>query len=190
MTVTETTSRRQFSTPRCRRIVVVGTTGSGKTTLARRISERLDIPHVELDAIFWGPNWTPAPIEDFGRRIAQALGGQAWVADGNYSRVRDVVWGRADSVVWLDYALPVIMRQLVRRTFRRVVRQEELWNDNRERAWVQLFSRDSLFLWALQTYPRRRREYPLLFERPEYAHLAVVHLRSPRATRDWLENLR
>ena len=190
MTCTDTVSNRHFSTTRCRHIVVVGTTGSGKTTLARRISERLDIPHVELDAIFWGPNWTPAPIEDFRLRIAQALEGQTWVADGNYSRVRDVVWGRADSVVWLDYTLPLIMGRLVRRTFQRVVRQEELWNDNRERAWVQLFSRDSLFLWALQTYPRRRREYPLLFERPEYAHLAVAHLRSPRATRDWLETLR
>jgi hypothetical protein len=82
------------------------------------------------------------------------------------------------------------MGRLVRRTFQRVVRREELWNDNRERAWVQLFSRDSLFLWALRTYSRRRREYPLLFERPEYAHLAVVHLRSPQATRAWLETLR
>ena len=71
MTVTETVSSRQFSTTRCQRIVVVGTTGSGKTTLARSISERLAVPHVELDALFWGPNWTPVPVEDFWRRIAQ-----------------------------------------------------------------------------------------------------------------------
>ena len=190
MTFTGTVSNRKLSATRCWRIVVVGTTGSGKTTLARQISERLDIPHVELDALFWGPNWTPAPIEEFRQHIAQALEGPAWVADGNYSRVRELVWGRANRVVWLDYALPLIMGRLVRRTFQRVARREELWNANRERAWVQLFSRDSLLLWALRTYPRRRREYPLLFESAEYAHLAVDHLRSPQATREWLETLR
>lgn len=173
-----------------RRIAVVGTTGSGKTTMARRIAQRLAIAHVELDALHWGPDWTPAPTEAFRERTAQALSGDAWVVDGNYSKVRDIVWSRADTVVWLDYPLPVILGQLAWRTLRRVITREELWQGNRERFAAQFASRDSLFLWALRTYPRRRREYPALLERPEYAHLTLAHLRSPRAARHWLASLR
>ena len=170
-----------------RRIAVVGTTGSGKTTLARQLSERLGLPHVELDALHWDADWTAAPVEVFRERTAAALSGDAWVVDGNYGKVRDIVWSRADTLVWLDYDLPLILWRLVRRTFRRVVTQEELWNGNRERWRDQLLSRDSLFLWVLQTYWRRRREYPLYFK--EYAHLEIVRLRSPKATHTWLSRL-
>ena len=173
-----------------RRIAVVGTTGSGKTTLAQWISGRLGIPHVELDALHWGPDWTPVPLQVFRERTARALVGDAWVSDGNYGKVRDLVWRRADTIVWLDYGLPVILGRLAWRTLRRIFTREELWSGNRERFHVQFFTRDSLFLWAFRTFPRRRWEYPLLFQRPEYAHLHVICLHSPRATRKWLENLR
>lgn len=173
-----------------RRVSVVGTTGSGKTVLAHQISQRLAIPHVELDALFWGSDWTPVPIEVFRENITQALSGDAWVVDGNYGRARDVVWSRADTVVWLDYSLSVILGRLMWRTMRRIFTKQELWGGNRETFRTQFFSRDSLFLWALHSYPRKRREYPLLFQMPEYAHLSVVHLRSPRTAREWLEGLR
>ncbi len=86
------------------RINVVGVTGSGKTTLARRLSDRLDIPHVELDALFWGPGWTETPDDVFRERVRQALAGERWVVDGNYSRIRDIIWPRADTIIWLDYS--------------------------------------------------------------------------------------
>ena len=172
-----------------RRIHVVGTTGSGKTTLAQRLAQLLRISHIELDALHWGPNWALPMVEEFRERVAEALSGDRWVVDGNYGKVRDIVWARADTVVWLDYALPVIMGRLLWRTIRRGVTREELWSGNRERLWNHFFSRDSLLLWALQTYPRRRREYPMLLAKPEYAHLAVVRLRSPRATKDWLSGI-
>ena len=170
------------------RISVVGTSGSGKTTLARQISQCLAIPHVELDALHHEPNWTEAPIEVFRKRVEQSLSGNSWVVDGNYSKVRDIVWSRADTVVWLDYPLSVIMERVVRRTFWRVVTQEELWNGNRE-TWQTTFSRDSIILWVLQTYQKSRKEYPLLFKQPEYAHLKVVQMRSPITTINWLSRL-
>jgi adenylate kinase family enzyme len=137
------------SIPDCgRRISVVGTSGSGKTTLARQISQRLAIPHVELDALHHEPDWQEAPTDVFRKRVEQSLSSDSWVVDGNYSKVRDIVWSRADTVVWLDYSLPVIMTRLLRRTLRRVVAQEELWSGNRE-TWQQTFSRDSILLWAL-----------------------------------------
>jgi adenylate kinase family enzyme len=172
-----------------RRIVVVGTSGSGKTVLAGEISRRLAIPHVELDALHWEPNWTMAPLAVLRERVAQAVGAPAWVVDGNYAKVRDLVWSRADSVVWLDFALPVILWQLARRTVTRAVTQEALWSGNRERLTTALFSRDSILLWALQTYRKHRAEYPMLLSHPEHAHLTLVRLRSPRAARAWLSSL-
>ena len=171
------------------RISVVGTSGSGKTTLARQISQRLAIPHVELDALHWEPNWTEVPDEVMRDRVTIALSCNTWVVDGNYSVVRDIVWGKADTLVWLDYPFWVIMKQLLWRTFWRSVTQEEVCNGNRETLQKALFSRDSILLWALQTYQKRRREYPILFQKPEYAHLEVLCMRSPKSTQDWLSSL-
>jgi adenylate kinase family enzyme len=171
------------------RIAVVGTTGSGKTILARQLSRRLAIPLVELDALYWGPGWSETPTPLFRERVAMALQGAAWVVDGNYSKVRDLVWSRAHSLVWLDYALPVVMWRLIARTLARVATGEELWAGNRERVATALLSRESILLWALKTYRRYRREYPVLLGQPEYAHLSLVRLRSPRATRAWLSGL-
>lgn len=120
-----------------RRIVVVGTTGSGKTTTARRLAANLGYPHVELDALHWEPNWTPAPVEVFRRRVREVTRAACWVVDGNYSQVRDVLWPAADTIVWLDYALPVIMGRLLRRTARRALPREELWNGNRANPAVE-----------------------------------------------------
>jgi len=178
-----------FDVERHRRLAVVGTTGCGKTTLAQRLSLLLHIPHVELDALHWGPNWTEAPDALFRERVDLALQGNAWVTDGNYHVVRDIVWSRANAVIWLDYPLAVIMTRLFWRTLQRALTQEELWSGNRERLRAAFFSRDSIFLWALKTYGRRRREYPLLLARPEHAHLAVVHLRSPSEAEKWLAGL-
>ena len=172
-----------------RRIAVVGTSGSGKTTLARRLAQWLGIEHVELDALHWGPDWTPAPREVFRERVWRALGEDAWATDGNYSVVRDIVWCRADTVVWLDYSLPVVMARVTQRTVRRFVTREQLWNGNQERFRQSFLSQNSIVWWALRTYRRRKREYPVLFARPEHAHLRVVHLSSPRAAGQWLRSL-
>jgi adenylate kinase family enzyme len=178
-----------LGSPNCsQRISVVGTSGSGKTTLARQISQRLAIPHVELDALHHEPNWTEAPLEVFRQRVEQSLSGDIWVVDGNYSKVRDIVWSRADTVIWLDYTLPIIMTRLLRRTLRRVITKEELWNGNRE-TWRILFSNDSIILWALTAYPKNRQQYPILFKQSEYDHLKVVQMRSPKTTQAWLSSL-
>ena len=171
-----------------RRIAVVGTSGSGKTSLACQISKRLGIPRIELDALHWEPNWKEAPTDIFRERVELALRGDAWVIDGNYSMARDIIWCRAQAIVWLDYALPLVLARLIQRTVRRIATREVLWNGNRE-DWNALFGRDSLILWAINTHPKHRRDYPLLLERPEYAHLSLTRLHSPRQTNEWLSRL-
>ncbi len=173
-----------------RRIVVVGTSASGKTTMARRLSRALHISHVVLDGLHWDANWTEVPDEVFRERTVQALRGDAWSVDGNYSKVRDIVWSRAETIVWLDLPLWVMLWRLTLRTFRRVFRGEELWNSNRESLRTAYFSKDSLYVWVLTTYKRRRREYPELFAMPEYAHLRVVRLKSPKAADAWLRRVK
>lgn len=172
-----------------RRIVVIGVTGSGKTTLAQQLARRLGYPHVELDALHWDANWTMAPDDVFRERIAQALGGPVWVTDGNYSKARDLTWGRADTIIWFDYPLVVNLWRLTRRNISRVFRRTELWNGNRETFAGQFLSRDSLYLWALKKHGKNRREYPDLFAETSYAHLRVIRLRSPRAATRWLARI-
>jgi adenylate kinase family enzyme len=172
------------------RINVVGTCGAGKTTTARALAERLGLPHVELDALSWGPNWTQRPDDEFRASVAAAVSGERWVIDGNYRKTRDLVWARADTVVWLDYSFPRVFAQLLRRTFRRAFTQEELWQGNRERLAVQFFSRESILLWALKTHWRRQREYPELLARPQYRRLPTIRLRSPREANEWLSRVR
>lgn len=171
-----------------RRINIVGTSGSGKTTLARELAERLNIPHVELDAFQWEADWTPADNVTLRARVAEALVGDDWVVDGNYSSVRDLTWARADTIIWLDYALPLVLWRIISRTARRLITRAELWNGNRERM-LSVFSRDSIILWALTTWGKNRRRYRQQFAQPDYSHLCLIHLRSPRATRIWLRRL-
>lgn len=162
------------------RLAIVGTSGSGKTTLAGAIAHALQIPHVELDALHWEPNWTEAPDDVFQTRLNTTLSSNCWVTDGNYSRWRSQIWSRADTIVWLDYPFFVVASRLIWRTLRRSLRREELWSGNRESLRKAFFSQDSILLWMLQTYNKHRREYPLLFAQPEFAHLKIVQLRSPQ----------
>jgi adenylate kinase family enzyme len=169
-----------------KRINVIGTSGSGKTTMARLLAARLGVPHIELDALHWGPNWTEEPDEVFRERADRLLVGEGWTTDGNYAVVRDILWSRADTIVWLDYSLPLILWRLTRRTFGRAILNEEIWHGNRESLRTHFLTKDSLYLWVFQTYKKRRREYPLLLAQPEFAHIKKIRLNSAREARRWL----
>ncbi len=168
------------------RISVVGTTGSGKTTFARRLAAALDAPHVELDALHWGPGWTPADSDVFRARVAEAVAGESWVACGNYRAVRDIVWARADTVVFLDYPLPLMFGRLLRRTARRVASRERLWGHSREDVRTAVMSRDSIFVWQLKTFRAKRHQYREAQADPRWSHLTFIRLRRPAEAEAWL----
>lgn len=171
-----------------KRIVVLGTTGSGKSTLSEQLSGLLGLPYVELDALHWLPDWQMQETEVFRQQVSDALNGDAWVVDGNYSKVRDIVWSRADTAIWLDYPLRIVYWRLFTRTLKRIWTQENLWNSgNKENFANQFLSRDSLFVWAWTSKARQRKNYPALFE--ENAHLTVLTFRYPRETAAWLQNI-
>jgi adenylate kinase family enzyme len=162
------------------RVSVVGTSCSGKTTMARRLAGALGIPHVELDAIQWLPDWQPRPVDDFRARVSQAAAGESWVMDGNYHAVRDLIWARATHVVWLDLPFTVVFFRALSRTIRRVIRREELFSGNRETFRNSFLSRDSIIVWVLKTYHRRRREYPAMMASGQYPLITFIRLRSQR----------
>jgi adenylate kinase family enzyme len=174
---------------RLQRIVIVGASGSGKTTLARQLAQHLALPHVEMDALYWDTGWTVAPLHIFRERVTQALSVDGWVADGNYSSVRDLTWTRADTVVWLDYPLWFVLLRLLRRGIVRSLSREELWNGNREGIYRSLLARDSLVAFTLTTFLKKRRRYLSAQHDPAYAHLEIIRLRSLRAVRSWLDGL-
>lgn len=171
-----------------RRFVVIGTTGSGKSTLAGQLANKLGLDYIELDALNWGPNWTPAGGPLLRARVEAATRSPGWVVAGNYSETRPVTWARAEAVIWLDYSLWVIFWRLFRRTWKRVLFREELWNGNREHLWthLKLWSEESLFHWLFKTYWRRKREYPQLLALPEHAHLKTFRFETPQQAQDWL----
>ena len=172
-----------------RRVAVVGTSGSGKSTLARAVAARLGVVAVELDAIRHGPNWRETPDDVFRRRVAEALAGDVWVVDGNYTVARDLIWERATTLIWLDYPFPFVFWRLFWRTMSRGVLRKQLWNGNREDLWRHFLTRDSLFLWAAQTHWRRRKTLPIALAQPQYGHLRVMRFRRARQTREWLAGM-
>jgi len=173
------------------RIVVVGTSGAGKTTLAREIAARLALPHIELDPINWQPGWHDLTRHDpaeFVRRVSEAIEADGWVLDGNYGPVRDAVWQRATHLVWLDYPRPVIMARMIRRSLLRATLRTELWAGNRER-WRQMLRPSHPIRWAWSTWDRRRRETEERLAQPEHTQLAVLRLRQPREARGAIARL-
>jgi adenylate kinase family enzyme len=166
-----------------RRIAIMSTaSGNGKTTVGRELAARLDIPFHELDALHHGPNWAEPTAEEFRAKVEPIVRSETWVIDGPYrGKLGDLVLENADLVVWLDLPVRVWLPRLVRRTARRVLRREELWNGNRERLRDVLHPQNSVIFFALRHFRRRRKIYPA-----ELSRFPVVRLRTTAAVDDFL----
>jgi adenylate kinase family enzyme len=165
--------------------VLTSASGSGGTTFGRALAEKLGVRFVELDALFWGPNWTESNREELRARVQPVVASDGWVVDGSYQgKLGDLVLGSADVVVWLDYPIRLWLPRLVRRTVARVITREELWAGNRESIRNVLFGRDSLLVFTVRHYRRRRRVYP-----ERFADYELVRLRSDREAARFLRDL-
>lgn len=173
-----------------RRVAIVGTTGSGKSTLAERLAPLLDAEHVELDALFWTPGWRPVLPELFRQRVEAATTGERWVIAGNYGQVRDLVWGRADTLVWLDYNLPLVLRRLALRTVKRVVTREDLWNTGNRESLRAALGKQSILRYALRTHRANRTRFAADIADQRYGHLQVYQLETPHALDQWVDRLK
>ena len=170
-----------------RRILVAGSAGAGKSTLAREVSARLSLPYTELDSLFHGPDWTPR--ESFRRDVEEMVAMDAWVSEWQYTPVRPLLLERAELLIALDYSRVLVMSRVVRRTLRRRLRRIELWNGNREPALRTFFrDREHIVRWAWDQFGHNRRRMRDLEQEPP-AGLIVRRFRNPRETERWLATL-
>ena len=171
------------------RINIVGTSGCGKSTAGKLIAKKLGYPYVELDEIYWKPNWTESTEEELFSNLERSLEGESWVLDGNYSRTVPIKWRRVQWVVWLDFPYWLALYQVISRTIRRSVTKETLWAGNRESLRKALFSRDSIIWWCLTSLSKNRRQYLAAMSDARYRHIRFVRIRSRKALVAFIESL-
>lgn len=171
------------------RVIVVGTSGCGKTTFARRLAACLGLPHIELDRLFWLPGWQQRERDDFRRLAAEAAAGPRWVIDGNYGSLRDITWPRATHALWLNSAFPRVVWQVTRRTLGNIAARREVFPGCRETFANSFLSRKSVIWWAISTYHRRQRQLAALRRDATFPPVVWVELRGPGEARAFWEAL-
>ena len=171
-----------------RRFNVIGTSSSGKSTFSRRLAEVLSLPYVELDQVYWKPNWENINDEELFERVSEITDRDCWVLDGNYSKTTPIKWSKAECVVWLDHSFAVNVYRAVTRAISRAVTQQELWpgTGNRESFRLSFLSKDSVPLWTLKTYYRNKKRYSLAMSDSQYENLDFVRLRSQKEVDEFL----
>ncbi len=176
---------------RLARINVVGTSGSGKSTFSKRLASELELPLIEMDALFWNPQWSESTDELFFARLRAALAHPRWVLDGNYDRTLPIKWQEVTAVIWLDYSLPRTLLQGVKRALFRAWTKEELWpgTGNRESFRASFFSKKSVLLWSHRSHGKLRKRYGERLTDPAYAQIAFYRFRSPAEAEGFLRQI-
>ena len=171
------------------RVVIIGSSCAGKSTFARQLAAAKGCTRIELDELFWSKNWTPKPQSEFLQLVEAASAAQEWVAAGNYSPARSVLWARATTIVWLNYSLPLVLWRGIKRTIKRTALGEVLFHGNRESSRRSFLSKESILWWIVSTYYRRRLEFEALRTSAQYSHVQWLEARHPAATAEILRSL-
>ena len=172
------------------RIVVIGSSCAGKSTFAEQLAKQLNIEYIELDQLHWLPNWEERPDSEFRDLVKTATANDTWVIDGNYNVVRDIVWSRATTIIWLNHAFPVVIYRSVKRSITRVISKKELFAGNVESFRKTFCSRHSIILWVLKTYHKKRKSYPKLLHQQTCKGTEIVELTNQSKVDDYLSMLK
>ena len=161
------------------RVVIVGTSCAGKTTMSGKLSDALSIENTDLDDLHWLPKWQEREVSEFRFLVEEVANRDAWIIAGNYRPVKDLIWPRATHIIWLNYSFPRVFWRALKRTFVRSITRKPVCNGNYESIFKALFTRDSILYWVISTHKRRRREFRKVLGKGHYENATVVELQRP-----------
>ncbi|MBI1214419.1 MAG: adenylate kinase [Alphaproteobacteria bacterium] len=171
------------------RVIIVGATGSGKTTFSRKLAEKTGAPAQDLDDLHWLPGWQTRETEDFLRLAGELAARERWIVAGNYSKTRDIIWPRAETVIWLDYPFSLVFWRLLRRSVLRIIDKNPICNGNTE-TLRQFLSKNSIMVWLFKSYGKRKREYgSMVAGGGQYPHINYIRISSPGEAEAFLDGL-
>ncbi|MCG1036659.1 AAA family ATPase [Polaribacter sargassicola] len=163
-----------------KKIIITGTTCTGKTTLGKKLSKEFFLQQIDLDDIHFLPNWVEKEKTLFVKEVSEELNKyKEWIVSGSYqSLLKDTLWQEANIIIWLDYPLNLILRRYFIRTYKRIVLKEKCCGENYE-TLSKTFSKESLFLWIFKTYWKRKKRMHHWKENL-FPHKKWVVLNNPR----------
>lgn len=173
-----------------KRINVVGTSASGKSTFSRVLAEQLNLSYIELDDLFWLDNWEQASNELFFEKIQKQiiLAENGYVIDGNYSRTQEIKWKEIDTIIWLDLPFHLNLFQSVKRTLIRLITKNKLWiSSNNTESLKMMLSKDSIIWWMIKTHKKNKAKYLKMMQSNEYQHIHWIHLKSKAEVSNFLK---
>lgn len=143
-----------------KKIIIVGTSGSGKSTLGKKLSKKLNIPHIQMDSILFLDNWVERPNDEFLKMVDEITDTESWILDGNFGRTQSLSWPKADTIIWIDLPFYLTFYQNLTRTLKRIIFNEKIWENSNNRESIKMFfSKNSVLVWMVQTYDKNRRRY-------------------------------
>ena len=171
-----------------KRIIIVGVSGSGKTYTAKKLGKLLNIHSYDLDEYYWNPNWQKKDRQEFTNTVTKIVSAETWIVSGNFSSFDQAIWQRCDSVIWLDYSFFRCLAQSLKRSLKRIVYKIPCCNGNYETFSQLFFSRNSIILWVLRSYNKRRAFYSEIFNDLSNKK-TLIRFQSPKETNKWFKQL-
>lgn len=172
-----------------KRIIVVGCSCTGKSSTAKLIESKLGLKYTDIDNVHWKPNWIESTDDELLPRLDAITNEESWVLAGNYGRTNHITWPKADCVVWLNYPFPVVFRQAIYRTLKRIWTQEDICNGNKETFWKQFFTTDSILYWVIKTHKTNQERYQGRIKEKTFGELPIFEFHDHYEVRNWVDSL-
>jgi adenylate kinase family enzyme len=172
-----------------KRTIIFGSTGIGKTTMVKRIADEFSIPVIDIDTLRREAGKSESPEQVFSFLVADRVRGETWIIDGSYTSVQDILWSRAEAIVWLDFSFGVFLSRLIKRSLYRIFIRKK--SEKPVKARNQPASeRAGNYLRAILTGKQRRERYFATLYNSKHTHLHIIRLTSPEDATLWLKLLK